>query len=175
MPLTAPVTISGNVAGAYAMKFKIDGVDGDVDLMTLLQYLATSVENGGGQVYIDSDWLIKGAPGITVTSEVAGVYEINVPRGKVLESVQTRIIAAETELTELGNMTINVAWNTEDFNLGFVTALPPLVVFLDENGIQLSPAELGITVTTLAAIGVTSTEIEILGSLPTPFSVKLIF
>lgn len=173
--LTAPVTINGNVTGAYSDKFKVLGIDNPVDLITILQYLVTSVESGGGQVYINSDWVIKGAPGITVSSSVAGTYEINVPAGKVLESVQTRIIDAVTELDALGNMTIVTAWNTEDFNLGMVTALTPVVTFLDDDGNQLSPSDLGITVTHAALIGATATEIKILGSLPTPFSVKLTY
>lgn len=174
MPLSAPVEITGNVTGAYAMKFKVQGV-GDVDLLTLLDYLITSVESGGGQVYINSDWVIKGAPGITVSSSVAGTYEINVPEGKVLESVQTRIVTAGTELDALGNMSIITAWNTDDFNQGMVTALTPVVNFIDMDNHQLSPSELGITVTHAALIGATSTQIQILGSLTTPFSVKLTF
>lgn len=174
MPLSAPVEITGNVTGAYAMKFKVQGV-GDVDLLTLLDYLVTSVESGGGQVYIHSDWVIKGAVGITVSSSVAGTYEIDIPEGKVLESIQTRIIDAVTELDALGNMSIITAWNSSEFNQGMVTALTPVVSFLDMDNNQLSPSELGITVTHAALIGATSTQIHILGSLPTPFSIKLTY
>lgn len=175
MPLTAPVNINGNIIGAYAMKFKVAGVDGDVSLLELLQYLTTSVESGGGKIYIDSDWVIKGAQGITVSSSVAGVYEVNVPEGKILESIQTRIVDDETELDENGNLTIVTAWNTEDFNLGMLTALTPHVSFVDDDGNQLCPSELGINVNHAALIGATTTEIEVLGSLAVPFSVKLIF
>lgn len=176
MPLTAPVGITGHVAGAYATKFKVQGIDGDVDLLSLLQYLVKGVESGGSSVYIDNDWVIKGAIGITVTSSVTGLYQIIIPEGKTIESIQTRIIDAESELLdETGNMAIGVVWNTEDFNQGMVTALTPVVSFIDSDGNQLSPSELGITIEHSALIGATYTEIKIEGSLPTPFSVKLIF
>jgi hypothetical protein len=181
MNLTAPVTITGNIAGAYAMKFKVQGIDGDVDLLTLLQYLADTAEGGGGggaggdTIYIDTDWVIKGSEGINVTTSNAGVYEIDIPAGKSISSAQTRIINEVTELNGDGNMVINIDYATSGFNLGFITALTPLVVFLDELGNQFLPSELGITVTNTAASGISSTVIGILGSLEVPFSVKLIF
>lgn len=176
MPLTAPVTITGNIAGAYAMKFKVQGIDGDVSLLELLQFLTESAGSGGGDtIYIESDWVVKGSADIAIVSENAGVYEVTIPEGKSVSSLQTRIIDPETELDEEGNMIVNIAWNTTDFNLGYITALTPFVIFLDETGNQLTPAELGINVTSTAASGLTSTTIGILGSLDTPFSVKLIF
>lgn len=174
MPLTAPVEITGNVTGAYAMKFKVQGV-GDVDLLTLLDYLITGIESGGGQVYIHSDWVIKGAPGITVDSTVIGLYEVNIPTGKVLQTLQTRIIDDENELDENGNLRVMTIWNTADFNQGMVTALTPEVSFLDEDGNQFSPGDLGITVNHAALIGATSTDIQIEGNLLPPFSVKLTY
>lgn len=175
MALTAPVNITATIRGAYTDKFKVEGVEGDTDLLTVLDYLITSVEAGGGKVYIDSDWVIKGGTGIEVTMNDPGLYEVNIPEGVALESLQTRIIDNETELDEDGNMVVNIGWNTTEFNQGYITALTPYVVFLDETGNQLTPAELGINVTTTVASGITSTTIGILGSLDVPFSVKLIF
>lgn len=159
------------------MKFKLAGVDGDVDLITLLQFLADSAASGGGDtIYIESDWVVKGGAGIEISQdETSLVYAVTIPEGKSISSLQTRIIDPETELDEDGNMIVNINWNTTDFNLGYVTALTPFVLFLDETGNQLTPAELGINVTNAVASGLTSTTIGILGSLEAPFSVKLIF
>jgi len=176
MPLTAPVVLTGNIAGAYAMKFKVDGVDGDTSLLEILQFLTESAASGGGDtIYIESDWVVKGSADIIVGTNMPGSYQVTIPEGKSISSLQTRIIDAETELNEDGNMVININWNTTDYNLGFVTAFTPFVIFLDDTGNQLTPAELGITVSTVAASGLTSTTIGILGSIEVPFSVKLIF
>lgn len=176
MPLTAPVTITGNIAGAYAMKFTVQGIDGDVSLLELLQFLTESAASGGGDtIYIESDWVVKGSADIIVGTNMPGFYQVTIPEGKSVSSLQTRIIDGVTELDEDGNMLVNIAWNTTDFNLGYITAHTPFVVFLDDAGNQFTPAELGINVTTAVASGLTSTTIGILGSLDTPFSVKLIF
>lgn len=176
MPLTAPVTLAGNIRGAYDQKFKVQGVDGDVSLLEILQFLTENAGGSGGDsIYVESDWVIKGSTGISIASE-AGVYEVSIPEGKSVSSLQTRIVNPETEFDEDGNMVVNIAWNTTEFNLGYITAHTPFVVFLDETGNQLTPAELGINVTSIVASGLTSTTIGILGSLlEAPFSVKLIF
>lgn len=179
MPLTAPVTLTGNVAGAYAMKFKVQGIDGDVDLLTLLQYLADTAEaaadTGGDTIYIESDWIIKGSAGIEVGIGFPGTHLFTIPEGKSLSSLQSRMIDSETELDEDGNMSVNINWNTSDYNLGLITAFTPFVFFLDSAGNQFTAAELGISVTNIAASGLTSTAIGINNILDTPFSVKLIF
>lgn len=175
MPLENPVEISGAIRGAYVDEgFDVGGER--YSLLQLLQYILTALNGGGGDtIYIESDWVVKGSADITINSENTGVYEVTIPEGKSVSSLQTRIIDPETELDEEGNMIVNIAWNTTDFNLGYITALTPFVLFLDETGNQLTPAELGINVTSTAASGLTSTTIGILGSLDTPFSVKLIF
>ncbi|WP_421798471.1 hypothetical protein [Haliscomenobacter sp.] len=176
MPLTAPVTITGNIAGAYAMKFKVQGVEGDVSILELLQFLTESAASGSGDsIYIDFDWIIKGSPGIEAGVSLPGTHLITVPEGKSLSSLQTRIVDPETELDEDGNMRVNIAWNTSDYNQGLITAFSPFVFFLDSDGNQFTAAELGIPVTNSAASGLTSTEIGINNILPTPFTIKLIF
>lgn len=177
MPLSNPVIINGSIIGAYNNKFNVAGV-GLVSLEELLQYAINTAETGGGgdKIYIDADWVIKGSEGIVAGVALPGTHLVTVPEGKSLSSLQTRIIDPITELDGDGNMRVNIAWNTTEYNQGIITAFSPFVFFLDSAGNQFTAGELGIPVTNLVAFGgLTSTTIGINNSLPTPFTVKLIF
>ncbi|AEE53725.1 hypothetical protein [Haliscomenobacter hydrossis] len=178
MPLTDPVVISGNISGAYAMKFNVAGV-GIVDLSELLQYAITTAESGGGSagstVYTNGGWLIKGTVGITVDSPGAGLYNVTVPAGGILESMQSNFDDAETDFTEDGNIILTVDWNTADFNTSWTNALVPDIKIIDPAAIQREPGDVTVTVEHVPILGTTITSINGINGVGVPCRIKAIF
>jgi len=169
--LTSPLVIKGGVSGAYRQQFNVQG-DGIVELIDILQFLASGGGGGGSSVYLSDNWVIKGTSGIAAVSSSPGQYGIEIPSGGVLETLQKKFTTVEN-LNSDGNVVINIAWNTTDFNTP-TTQMTPFVSFLDSLGNQFSASELGISVKTTIASGITSTTINILDAISLPFTIKMI-
>jgi hypothetical protein len=131
---------------------------------------------GGSTVYLNNGWLIKGSTGITVVSSVAGIYNINIPTGAILESIQREITSAATQLTGAGDLVMNVNWNTTGFNNNFGDALLPDVRLIDGAGTQREPGAVAVTVSHTAVTGgSTSTTVANVNGLGTPHRIKAVF
>lgn len=167
--LTSPLVIKGGVSGAYRQQFNVQGA-GIVELIDILQFLSSG--GSGTAVYISDNWVIKGTSGIVASSSSPGQYAISIPESGILETLQKRF--AVEDLNEDGNIIINIDWGTTDFNLGATTPMTPFVSFLDSLGNQFSASELGISVKTAIAEGLTSTTINILDAISLPFTIKMI-
>jgi hypothetical protein len=166
--LTSPLTLKG-IIGAYNPQLNANGAL--VDLVDVLQFLSSG--GSGTAVYVDNGWVIKGTAAITASSSAPGQYAITIPQGGILETLQKRFADTE-DLNEDGNIIINIDWGTTSFNLGATTPMTPFVSFLDSLGNQFSASELGISVKTAIAEGLTSTTINILDAISLPFTIKMI-
>lgn len=176
MPLTDPVVISGNISGAYAEKFNVAGV-GIVSLSELLQYAITTAESGGAgtTIYTNNGWLIKGTSGITVDSPSPGLYNVTVPAGGIIESLQSNFDDAETDFTEDGNIILTVDWNTADFNTSWANALIPNISIIDSAAIQREPGDVSVTVEHIPLSGTTITAIQGINGVGVPCRIKALF
>ena len=169
--LTSPLVIKGGVFGAYRQQFNVQGA-GIVELIDILQFLSSG--GSGTAVYLSDNWVIKGISGIVASSSAPGQYAISIPESGILETLQKRF-ADPSDLNEDGNIIVNIDWNTTVFNQGVLTPMTPLVSFIDSLGNQFSASELGISVSTAIAVGITSTTINIQNAIALPFTIKMIF
>ncbi len=126
-----------------------------------------SIYNAGQGVWV------KGTAGITAASGAAGVYDIDVPAGGILESFQKNFTNAGTEFTVGGEAVFNIDWNTGAFNTSFSDSVLPDIKLIDAAGTQREPGAVAVTVQhTSVAGGVTSTTIANINGLGTPVRVK---
>jgi hypothetical protein len=130
----------------------------------------------GISVYIDAGWTIKGTAGITVTSPTAGTYNVNIPSGGVLESINRQFTNAGTEFTGGGDVVLNVNWNTGTFNTSAANSLLPDIRLIDGAGTQREPGAVAVTVNhTAVSGGSTSTTIANINGVGTPVRIKAVF
>ena len=126
-----------------------------------------SIYNAGQGIWV------KGTAGITATSGAAGVYNLNVPSGGILESLQKNFTNAGTEFTVGGEVVININWNTGAFNTSFADAVLPNIKLIDAAGTQREPAAVAVTVQhTAVAGGSTSTTVANINGVGTPIRIK---
>jgi hypothetical protein len=172
--LTSPLVIKGGVSGAYRQQFNVQGA-GIVELIDILQFLATNGGGGGGgsSVYLSDNWVIKGTSGIAASSSAPGQYAVTIPEGGVLETLQKRITDLG-QINDEGNIILNIDWSTTVFNQSSSSPMTPFVSFLDSLGNQFSAGELGLSVKTAIAVGITSTTISIQDAISLPFTLKIV-
>lgn len=117
---------------------------------------------------------VKGTPGVVVTSGSAGVYDIDIPTGAIIDSIQKQFTNAGTEYTVGGEVVLNMDWNTGAFNTSFANAILPDVELHDPAGTEREPGDVFVTVqTTSVAGGVVSTTLANINGLGVPINMKV--
>jgi hypothetical protein len=119
--------------------------------------------------------LIKGTSGITVDSPSPGQYNVTVPAGGIIQSLQSNFDSAIADFTGDGNIILTVDWNTSAFNTSWVNALVPDITIIDPANIQREPGDVSVTVEHLPVLGTTITSIQGINGVGVPCRIKAIF
>lgn len=117
---------------------------------------------------------VKGTPGVTVVSGGTGIYNVDIPAGGIVDSIQKRFTNAGTEYTVGGEVILSIDWNTGAFNTSFANAILPDIELYDPAGTEREPGAVFVTAqTTSVAGGVTSTTVANINGLGVPINMKI--
>lgn len=113
-------------------------------------------------------------PGVTVASGGTGIYNITVPEGADISSIQKRFTNAATEYTVGGEAVINIDWTGATWNSSFTDGVLPNVKIFDPAGTQREPGAISVTSqTTAVSGGQSATTIANINGVGVPLTVKI--